>query len=58
MAPFKYVMVLMAVTAVLPLFAGSLPDATVSCQDSSHVDSGGVLHIDSSAARQEFGWRR
>ena len=58
MGLFKYVMVLMSVTAVLQLSAGSLPDATVSCLGSSHVDSGGVLHIDSSAARQEFGWRR
>ena len=30
----------------------------VLCQSSSHVDSGGTLNIDSSAAEHEFGWRR
>ena len=33
-------------------------EAKVVCQECSHVDSAGVVHIDSSAAGREFGWRR
>ena len=32
--------------------------ANVLCQDSSRIDSDGTLHIDSSAVKSEFGWRR
>ena len=39
--------------------AAATQDATkVVCQECSHVDSAGVVHIDSSAAGREFGWRR
>ena len=38
---------------------GAVHDAVcVTCQGFSHVDSSGTLHIDSSAAAHEFGWRR
>jgi len=36
-----------------------LPDAArLLCQNYSHVDSCGTLHIDSSSATQELGWQR
>ena len=53
-------------TAVLALSGAATADqpraahdaVKMTCQDSSHIDSDGILQIDSSAAKHEFGWRR
>ena len=47
-------MLALAATVVLPSANG----VKIRCQDCSHVDSNGTLHIDSSGSANEFGWRR
>ena len=47
-----------AVVLAAALAATYANAANMLCQDSSRVDSDGTLVIDSSAAKNEFGWRR